>query len=90
MNIALYKLGDYMWSSPRLSEDLGVIMEHIVPEDTRSPCYSRVCDKQKFFLAVVKYGIVFKELSDDDMERMKADYLQESARRRNFFYASWI
>jgi hypothetical protein len=73
MNIALCKMGDYIWKSPRLSEDLGVIMEQIVPEDTRSPCYSRVLDKQKFFLAVVKYGITFKELSDDDMERMKED-----------------
>ena len=83
MNIALYKLGDYIWNAPRISEDLGIIMEPIVPEDTRSPFYSRVCDKQKFFLAVVKYGIVYRELSDDFMEIMKEDYLQESARRSN-------
>jgi hypothetical protein len=83
MNIALRKLGDYIWNSTHLYKDLGITTEQIVPEDARSPCYFRVRNKPIFFLAVVKYGITFKELSDDDMERRKEEYIQECARRRS-------
>ena len=79
MNIVFTSIGSYDFDTPkRLDEDLGLTT---VQEYTKSPIYFVVNDKQKFFLAIIKYGIEFKELSDEDIKRRMREYLQEFGMR---------
>ena len=79
MNIVFTSIGSYDFDTPkRLDEDLGLTT---VQEYTTSPSYFVVNDKQKFFLAIIKYGIEYKELSDEDIERRMREYLQEFGMR---------
>ena len=80
MNIILTNSGTYKnWMS--LDEHLGVSSEKYIVEYTASPTYYCVNDKKKFFLAIITYGIEYKEISDDDMKIRKQEYLQEISRR---------
>jgi hypothetical protein len=84
MNILLTKANSYfLWTKDELYEYLGLITEHHVAGERSSPVFYRVNDKHKFFLAVIQYGVEFKELSDDDIKRRKEEYLQEIGRRRS-------
>ncbi len=79
MNIVFNRIGDYNFHThEKLDEDLGLIT---VREYETSPTHFIVNDKEKFFLAVIKYGIEFKELFDDDIKRIRREYLQEIGMR---------
>jgi hypothetical protein len=79
MNIVFTRIGDYHFHThEKLDEELGLTT---VREYKTSPTYFIVNDKQKFFLAIIKYGIEFKELSDEDIERRMREYLQEFGMR---------
>lgn len=81
MNIVFTTIGSYPWQKQEDLKAIGLDMKFIDPEVTSSPAYFHVIDKHLLFLAIIKYGIEFKELSDDDMKRIGREFLEELGTR---------
>ena len=64
--------------------NIGLVMKFYDPKVTSSPAYFHIIDKQLFFLAAIKYGMTFQELTDNDMQRILYNYQREIEKRGRF------
>lgn len=65
--------------------NIGLVMKFHDPKVTSSPAYFHVIDENLLFLAAIKYGITFEELTDIDMQRILNQFKLEVEKRNRLF-----
>ena len=85
MNIIFTSIGSYPWQKKEDLKKIGLVMKFYDPKETSFPSYFHVIDEQLLFLAAIKYGITFEELTDFDMQRMLNQFKLELEKRNRLF-----
>ena len=85
MNIVFTSIGSYPWHEMEDLKNIGLVMKFHDPKVTSSPAYFHVIDKHLLFLAAIKYGITFEELTDFDMQRILNQFKLEVEKRNRLF-----
>ena len=86
MNIVFTSIGSYPWHKGENLMNIGLVMKFYDPKVTSSPAYFHVIDEHLLFLAAIKYGMTFQELTEIDMKRILDDYQRELEKRIRFKY----
>lgn len=84
MNIVFTSLGSYPWQRQENLMHIGLVMKFHDPTVTISPAYFNVIDKHLLFLAAIKYGMTFQELTEIDMKRILQNYQEDREKRIRF------